>query len=252
MKLRDRKSHDIEKWVKSEMTRMRTKPKITDYCYLTTSKHLSLLNHLVKSISQGEEQIKILDIGCGNKPFLSLFSHLDCEFKGIDFSSETEADIVQSLDQPIPAEDESVDFIICSEVLEHVPYPERVISEMFRVLRKGGQLYVTTPFAFPIHARPHDFFRYTEFFYQKMGSDYEVEKIEVHPTNTIFSTPFYTFNQMLMPVPKIPMIIKSILYFLINIKCLVVDQIAWSMFKSGKCRGFTNAFPAGYSVLVKK
>ena len=53
--------------------------------------------------------------------------------------------------------------VLCTEVLEHLPEPQKAIDEMFRVLKPGGQLLLTTRFLFPIHDAPHDYFRYTKY-----------------------------------------------------------------------------------------
>lgn len=57
----------------------------------------------------------------------------------------------------IPREDESFDYILCSEVLEHVPYPDRAVKELARLLKKGGQLILTAPFASLTHFAPQHF-----------------------------------------------------------------------------------------------
>jgi SAM-dependent methyltransferase len=44
-----------------------------------------------------------------------------------------------------PVDAASVDFVYCSEVLEHLPEPERLIAEVGRILKPGGQFLVTTP-----------------------------------------------------------------------------------------------------------
>jgi SAM-dependent methyltransferase len=49
----------------------------------------------------------------------------------------------------------------CDAVLEHVRHPERVISEMYRVLAPGGYLHIVTPFCHPFHQYPKDFRRFT-------------------------------------------------------------------------------------------
>lgn len=61
----------------------------------------------------------------------------------------------------IPLEDESVDSIVCNAVLEHVHSPERVVSEMLRVLKPGGRIYAEVPYIFFFHGYPNDFRRYT-------------------------------------------------------------------------------------------
>lgn len=47
------------------------------------------------------------------------------------------------------------------ETLEHVEYPRRAVAELRRVMRDDGILVVTTPFNFPIHLHPHDYWRFT-------------------------------------------------------------------------------------------
>ena len=59
--------------------------------------------------------------------------------------------------------DEAFDFILVSEVLEHVTRPHDAAKEIHRLLKPGGTLILTVPFIFPIYDRPHDYFRYTEY-----------------------------------------------------------------------------------------
>lgn len=51
--------------------------------------------------------------------------------------------------------------VVCSEVLEHLEWPREAMRQMFHVIRPGGQIVLTAPFSFPVHAYPDDFFRYT-------------------------------------------------------------------------------------------
>jgi SAM-dependent methyltransferase len=61
----------------------------------------------------------------------------------------------------IPLANESVDAVVVQAVLEHVLDPEKVVSEIHRVLRHGGLVYAETPFLQQVHAGPYDFTRYT-------------------------------------------------------------------------------------------
>lgn len=61
----------------------------------------------------------------------------------------------------IPLAADSVDVVINREVLEHVPEPERVVSEMHRILKPGGWIYSAVPFIQGFHASPHDYSRRT-------------------------------------------------------------------------------------------
>ena len=55
--------------------------------------------------------------------------------------------------------DEEFDRIVCNAILEHVEDPVRAVSELWRVLRRGGQVWVEVPFHQPYHPDPHDYWR---------------------------------------------------------------------------------------------
>ncbi|MBK8782833.1 MAG: class I SAM-dependent methyltransferase [Anaerolineales bacterium] len=61
-----------------------------------------------------------------------------------------------------PLKKQSVDYVICTEVLEHLPDPQACVDEIHRLLRNGGVGFVSVPFFYPIHADPFDFQRFTE------------------------------------------------------------------------------------------
>jgi SAM-dependent methyltransferase len=57
--------------------------------------------------------------------------------------------------------DESVGTVISLETLEHVADPIRAVQEMYRVLKPGGVLAISSLMFFPIHAHPWDYWRFT-------------------------------------------------------------------------------------------
>jgi ubiquinone/menaquinone biosynthesis C-methylase UbiE len=61
----------------------------------------------------------------------------------------------------IPLADNSVDIIICIQVLEHLPEPWKAIEEMHRILKPGGKIFASCPQGEPQHQVPYDFYRYT-------------------------------------------------------------------------------------------
>jgi SAM-dependent methyltransferase len=107
---------------------------------------------------------KVLDIGCGNKKYKNL---IECaNYVGIDrFTGHGEGsnpDIISDA-SALPFGKSCFDFVLCTEVLEHVADPIQVFSEMNRVLAKGGQLVLSTPLFWPVHEAPYDYYRFTEY-----------------------------------------------------------------------------------------
>lgn len=74
---------------------------------------------------------------------------------------------VQTDAQAMPFGDRSFDAAICSEVLEHVPDPRAVLTEILRVLKPGGRLIGCVPFMNRMHGDPYDFGRYSDWFLQR-------------------------------------------------------------------------------------
>jgi len=72
---------------------------------------------------------------------------------------DVECDLRETL--PLPAG--SFDTIILSDVLEHVPNPEHLWTEMARVLANEGHVLANVPFLAWIHEAPHDYYRFTEY-----------------------------------------------------------------------------------------
>jgi SAM-dependent methyltransferase len=92
----------------------------------------------------------------------------------------------------LPFADNTFDGVVCETLLEHVVEPERVIAEMFRVLKPGGKIYILMPFLFGFHAAPNDFHRMTHRGLEYRMRDFEIEKI------TPFSGPASALNNVLV------------------------------------------------------
>ena len=78
--------------------------------------------------------------------------------------------------------DNEYESIICLEVLEHLHSPHVAIGELFRVLKPGGVLLLSTRFIFPIHAEPNDYYRFTEQGLRHLLDEFEI--IELTPEST--------------------------------------------------------------------
>ncbi len=134
-----------------------------------------LLSAAISDIfSHQTSPLKILDVGCGSKPYAHLFpgSHyvgLEVLESGHDHSF-SKVDVVYD-GVNFPFNDSVFDLIICSEVLEHVFEGGALMRECSRVLKPKGTAVLTTPFIWQLHEEPYDFVRYTCFGLKKMLLD---------------------------------------------------------------------------------
>jgi SAM-dependent methyltransferase len=70
-------------------------------------------------------------------------------------------DILCDITEMKPISDESIGTVLNLESLEHIPYPQKAIDEIHRVLKPGGLLILTTVMHFKIHPAPKDYWRFT-------------------------------------------------------------------------------------------
>lgn len=111
----------------------------------------------------GKAHGRMLDIGCGNKPFESAFrgqvsAHFGCD---VVQSSESRADVICPATD-LPFKDESYGTVLITQVIEHVADHQAVLREAFRVLQSNGVIILSGPMYWPLHEEPYDFFRFTE------------------------------------------------------------------------------------------
>ena len=109
---------------------------------------------------------------CSNNPFdsdtliLNLGSGIESfyeydNFINFDITHHKNVDVVGD-GHFLPFLDNALDGIYCNSVLEHVRRPWEIADEMFRVVKKGGFVFIHVPFIFPYHGVPNDFYRYTD------------------------------------------------------------------------------------------
>jgi SAM-dependent methyltransferase len=108
------------------------------------------LTRFVSSLGKGA---CVVDLGSGSKRRAEHTINLDIgPFPNVDvvFDGST-----------LPIRDGVVDGVISTAVLEHVPDAEAFVSEIYRILKEGGQFLITVPFMEGFHLAPSDYRRYT-------------------------------------------------------------------------------------------
>jgi SAM-dependent methyltransferase len=162
---------DNIKFVQPSLLKDKLIPKSTKihimYCPFIRLTILGLVIYASKQLRNG---MSLLDVGAGDCPYKDIFTHIT--YKSADFGEAESVDF-KEIDyfcpaDSIPVSEKSFDAILCTEVLEHVPEPKSVLIEFNRVLKNNGHLFVTTPFIYPLHMEPYDFFRYTPYAFKNL------------------------------------------------------------------------------------
>jgi SAM-dependent methyltransferase len=109
--------------------------------------------------SQDLRDLRVLDVGCGDRPYQSLFADA-AEVVGFDVPGNPHADLHGSIDA-LPVADASFDVVLCLQVLEHVPDPQAAVRELRRAVRPGGRVLLSTHGVAPYHPNPEDLWRWT-------------------------------------------------------------------------------------------
>lgn len=108
----------------------------------------------------------ILDIGCGAQVYRNLvpkdvgYLGIDTEDAKLHFGYEVPDTIYFSGDS-WPVAEQSFQWVLCTEVLEHIPDSAAFLQKIAKVLRPDGSLLLTVPFAARWHYIPYDYWRFT-------------------------------------------------------------------------------------------
>ena len=133
-------------------------------------KHNWLVHHIVNRELQRcfPEYLRgrLIDIGCGEKPYEEMAKPFVTNHLGIDHMGtqhEREAIDAYASADSLPVQNESFDSALCTAVIEHLEEPQRAITECHRVLRPGAHAIFLAPLIWHLHEEPHDFFRFTKY-----------------------------------------------------------------------------------------
>lgn len=141
---------------------------ISSYRSIFTNPFFIIRNGIYKALLNLAPRLegKLLDVGCGSKPYEELFSVK--EYIGLDIEESGHPHENEIIDifydgKKIPFEDHTFDSVFASEVFEHVFNLDELIKEINRVIKRDGKLLITVPFVWDEHEIPYDFARYSSF-----------------------------------------------------------------------------------------
>ncbi len=139
---------------------------------------------------------KLLDIGCGTKPYRNICQVN--EYIGLEIDDEgnrnhSHADVFYD-GKTIPFDDNTFDSILSNQVFEHVFNPNDFLKEINRVTKTGGVFLMTVPFVWDEHEQPYDYARYSSFGLKHILSENGFEIIEQRKSNNGLEVIFQLLN----------------------------------------------------------
>jgi SAM-dependent methyltransferase len=113
---------------------------------------------------------RVLDVGCGQKPYEPLFSSRAASYVGVDPVENPHAELRGPV-EALPVEDAAYDVVLCIQVLEHCDDPRQAIRELRRVTAPGGRVLASTHGVMAYHPSPTDYWRWTHAGLEKLFED---------------------------------------------------------------------------------
>jgi len=137
-----------------------------DHC-----KQVLAVDYIKIELNKRFGDIHILDLGCGSGDSFDLFKMdgKDVIWYGLDIADSpevlkrirTDANFCTYDGYNIPFPDDTFDIIFSNQVFEHIRYPEKVLSDIARVLKDSGSFFGSLSYLEPYHS--YSIFNYTPY-----------------------------------------------------------------------------------------
>ncbi len=141
-----------------------------------------------------KENVSVLDVGGRLQPYRGPLGARVTRYVSVDLQAGPLVNVAAT-GEALPFQDEEFDFVICTQVLEYCPYPERAVSEIRRVLRKGGIAFLSVPSVF-VRDSDNECWRFLPQGVRHILRDFEA--VEVLPEGNSITGLFRTMNVFLV------------------------------------------------------
>ncbi len=199
-------------WIKTKDRQIADEYAGTQHYYSlspTRWSHYRILVPLLQKHCKG----RCLDAGAGRMAYRETIESVTSEYIPMDIKPRKGLHVAGSV-LDIPWQENTFDSILCMQVLEHVPEPQKAVIEFHRCLKPGGVLILSVPHLAYLHNEPHDYFRYTKhgirFLLEQTG--FTVDTIV--PAGGLFSflghIPSMLFKAIAYPIPIVNRVIVSL------------------------------------------
>ena len=192
--------------------------------------------NLLKSfLDRLPDNSKVLDIGAGPSPFRDLYARF--KLTSTDWEKQEIVDTVMDLDKEFPFEDRAFDLVTSSNVFEHV-YTDKSIFESHRVLKTGGWIVGSTPFLIAVHQAPHDYYRFTRFFFEKKMLEAGFKNVKVVEIGSAYDVVWHNSRQMFMKAFEQNWFMAKISSNILKIYFLIFGKFLSGVENKNMCLGY--------------
>ncbi len=218
--------------------RERLYPSITNPNWLVLRRRRELFRHWLEG--PFPKDAAVLDVGGRIQPYRTLLPGV--RYLAIDLHLTPLVDVVANAER-IPFRSQEFDLILCTQVLEYVPNPGLVLSEIHRVLKPGGKLLLSVPTVFPRDA-DEDRWRFLPAAIRQLLSAFS--EVEILPEGSSIAGFFRTLNLYLHLFARYPVMQRALRYTVIpalNLIGLGLEKMV---------RSSNDAFAVNYSAMARK
>ena len=192
----------------------------------------------------------VLDIGAYSGKLKSAFTKAKYLSNDIIQNPAGDIDIIADLNEGIPEiKNNSIDCIICTQVIEHLKKPEVAYREFKRILKKGGKVYLSTNLCYQEHMVPYDYFRYTRYGLRYLGESTGLQVIHLEPQGGVFHLLAIIIDSIIL---KLFFKENSLLYFIVFIITTPLRLVLNTLFFFLDYLDREKKWTANYEVIYQK
>ena len=208
---------------------------------------------LLQNINLFKKNSLILDLGGMKNNKRGQFNIESFPFiiKYLNIDPKTKPDFLDDAEN-IPVKNDYFDGIICSQLLEHVINPKKILKEAYRILKPSKPLLVTVPFLFRIHPDPNDYARYTDQYWEETFKEIGFENIKIKRLGTYFSVLADMIKNGTRYLSKNKIFKIKLFWLIIVFLSGNLIRLLFAIEKNKTNNKFLNSYTTGFGISARK